>query len=50
MRAQGAEKFCAALAADAVESQVNKEESFMDLIRDQCFKKNDINISYRWDT
>jgi len=49
MRAQGAEKFCAALAADAVESQVNKEESFMDLIRDQCFKKNDINISYKWD-
>jgi len=49
MRAQGADKFCAALSADAAESIVTKEESFMDLIRDQCFKKNDIDISYKWD-
>ena len=49
MRAQGAEKFCAALEADVLESLANKEESFMDIIRDQCFKKNDINISYKWD-
>jgi RecA/RadA recombinase len=50
MRAQGADKFCAALEADVLESLNNKEESFMDFIRDQCFKKNDINVSYKWDT
>lgn len=50
MRAQGAENFCTALEKDVQESLVTKEESFMDIIRDQCFKKNDINISYKWDS
>ena len=49
MRAQGAENFCKQLEADVIESLATKEESFMDFIRDQCFKKNDINISYKWD-
>ena len=50
LRANGAENFCLALEADARASALVKEESFMSYIRDLCFRKNEINISYHWET
>jgi RecA/RadA recombinase len=47
MRAQGADKFCQALADDVIESAQKKEESLMDFIRDQCFKKQKIDMDYK---
>lgn len=49
VRCQGSEKFTKALRDDVVESASTGEESLMNYIRDQCFKKKDINITYKWD-
>jgi RecA/RadA recombinase len=48
MRANGQPKFIEYLALDAQQKATTEEMSFMDYIRDQCFRKNNINISYDW--
>jgi RecA/RadA recombinase len=49
MRIQGRENFIAALAKDAQDKAATEQLSYMDYIRDQCFKRNNINISYDWE-
>lgn len=51
MRTQGRDKFIEALDQDAKAKALagDSEASFMNYIRDQCFRKAEINISYDWE-
>lgn len=46
MKIQGRDKFIEALAADAQAKAASGDLSFMEFIRDQCFRKHNINIEY----
>jgi RecA/RadA recombinase len=50
LRCQGKDAFIQALAEDAAAKAVAEDpNSFMNYIRDACFKKHDINIHYDWE-
>lgn len=51
LRAHGKDKFIQALAEDSSAKALagDSDNSFMNYIRDEVFKKNEINISYDWD-
>lgn len=49
LRAQGREKFCAELAKDvATKVAEGRTDTFMDLIRKECFLRAGITINYSW--
>lgn len=51
LRVNGKDKFIQALAEDAAKKaqEGRSEESYMNYIRDEVFKRNEINISYDWE-
>ncbi len=49
MKINGRDNFILALAKDAQEKAGTDQLSYMNYIRDQCYRKNNINISYDWD-
>lgn len=48
-RAQGRDRMIEILHQDLTNKANSEEMTFMDYIRDSCFRKNGINISYDWD-
>ena len=48
-RAQGRDKMIEILTADSQKKAGTDEITFMDYIREACFRKSGINISYDWD-
>lgn len=49
MRVNGRDNLIRALADDAVaKSAAGQDDTFMNYIRDECFKKNGITINYEW--
>lgn len=49
IRTQGRDKLIEILAQDVATKQGTEQMTFMNYIRDACFKKNDITIDYDWE-